>query len=146
MNPLPTAPRCFGKFWGRNYIRKEITIWPNTKWYPLDLCPAKRLKIKVKRVWKRTHLTLHYSIYCSKSTKLPIESKKDYFCLKSCGKKVREIFQKIIMFETSVIDIYFTKLNSRCMRSCFLLQHIDILEQRRYDLKIHIIVEHSYNC
>lgn len=45
------------------------------------------------------------------------------------------------MFETSVIDIYFTKLNSRCMRSCFLLQHIDILEQRRYDLKIHIIVK-----
>lgn len=143
MNPLPTAPRCFGTVWERIYFINVILDFigfilfsidtTSQQWGapynhkkgnydltkhkvvpPLDLCPAKRLKIKVKRVWRRTHLTLHYSIYCSKSTML-IESKKDYFCLKSCGKK-ENFFSKMVIFETSVI---FTKLNSRCMRSCF---------------------------
>lgn len=48
-----------------------------------------------------------------------IESKKDYFCLKSCGKK-ENFFSKMVIFETSVIEIFLqNSILGVCVRVSF---------------------------
>jgi hypothetical protein len=75
-----------------------VTVRPHSKWYNDGIRTAKQMVRKKERVWRKTGLAVHRSIYMEERSRMHVlilEAKQTFYCesIRNCGNDTRKLFQ-----------------------------------------------------